>query len=212
MSILLDHERLVLGLDSNGMYLTPEEFDAVEDWDDNYRYELIQGVVIVSPIPLEAEADPNEDLGYLLRHYRETHPQGTTLNLTLPERYIHLPNSRRRADRVIWAGLGRTPDPKRDVPSVAVEFVSKRQRDRKRDFLVKRTEYREAGIQEYWIIDRFRQQMTVCFQDGSERIVTADQTYETSLLPGFVLPLGRILAVAAQWEENTEDTNRAAQA
>ena len=27
------------------MSMTPEEFDAIEDWDENYRYELIRGVL-----------------------------------------------------------------------------------------------------------------------------------------------------------------------
>ena len=205
MCILLDLERLVLGPDSNGMCLTPEEFDAVEDWDDNYRYELIHGVVIVSPIPLQAETGPNEELGRLLLNYSYDHPQGAALDGTLPEQHIRTSAGRRRADRVIWSGLGRQPDPKSDVPTVAVEFVSQRQRDRQRDFIVKRAEYRAAGVKEYWIIDRFRQQMTVCFQDGTERTVAADQTYETPLLPGFILSLGRILAVAAQWEDSNED-------
>jgi Uma2 family endonuclease len=209
MSILLEAERLTLGRDSNGVQMTPAEFDAVTDWDDNYRYELIQGVVIVSPIPLEAEADPNEELGHLLRQYRDTDPQGTALNLTLPERYIHVPNGRRRADRVIWAGLGRRPDPKEDVPTIAVEFVSVRQRDRRRDFVAKRTEYRAVGVKEYWIIDRFRQEMTVCFQDGNQRVIPQDQTYETPLLPGFVLPLARILALAAAWADRAEDDDDA---
>ena len=209
MSILLEAEPLTLGRNSNGMQMTPEEFDAVRDWDDNYRYELIQGVVIVSPISLEAEADPIEELGYWLRHYRNTHPQGTSLDATMQERYIHVPNGRRRADRVIWAGLGRLPEPKQDVPTVAVEFVSARQRDRRRDFLAKRAEYRMMGVKEYWIIDRFRQEMTVCFQDCSQRVIPHDQTYETPLLPGFILPLGRILAVAAAWADrgNDDDDN-----
>ena len=44
---------------SNGMLLTPEEFDAVVDYDEMYAYELIRGVVIVNPLASEAECDPN---------------------------------------------------------------------------------------------------------------------------------------------------------
>ena len=32
----------VLGPESAGMLLTPEEFDAVTDYDDQFRYELIR--------------------------------------------------------------------------------------------------------------------------------------------------------------------------
>ena len=187
---------------SNGMELSPEEFDAVTKWDPAYRYELVHGVVIVSPIPAEGEAAPVDELGYLLRRYQEDHPRGAALDMTLPERYVYLHDgSRRRADRVVWAGLGRLPDPKLDPPTIAVEFVSKSRRDRKRDYEIKRTEYREVGVAEYWIVDRFHRTMTVSFVDGTERIVTESETYQTSKLPGFELPLHSLLAVADQWNK-----------
>ena len=34
---------------------------------------------------------------------------------------------------MIWTGLGRTPDEETDIPSIVVEFVSKRRRDALRD-------------------------------------------------------------------------------
>ncbi|MFQ5732592.1 MAG: Uma2 family endonuclease, partial [Planctomycetaceae bacterium] len=145
-----------LAFDSAGLRMTPEEFDAVDDWDELYRYELIDGIVIVNPIPSEAEADPNELLGALLRIYERNHPNGKSLDGTLSERYIHFPNHRRRADRVIWAGLGRRPHPKTDVPTIAVEFVSRVKRNAERDYETKRDEHLAAGVQEYWIVDRFR--------------------------------------------------------
>jgi len=184
--------------------MTPEEFDAVEEWDEEYNYELIHGVLVVSPIPLEQEADPNEVLGYLLRRYREDHPQGSALDTTLPERYIRTQTSRRRADRVIWAGLGQRPDPKLDVPTIVAEFVSEGKRSFKRDYEEKRREYREIGVIEYWVIDRFQRTMSVFSnQPGVPpiRVVAATETYQTPLLPGFELPLARLLAAADQWDE-----------
>jgi Uma2 family endonuclease len=185
------------------MELTPEDFDAVTDWDPAYRYELIRGVVIVSPISAESEASSVDELGYLLWRFQEDHPGGKSLDMTLPERYVYLHDgSRRRADRVIWAGLGRIPDPVLDPPSIAVEFVSKSRRDRKRDYEVKRAEYRDAGIAEYWIVDRFRRTMTVSFVDGTERVVTEPETYQTAKLPGFELPLRDLLAAADKWNKS----------
>ncbi len=141
--------------------MTPEEFDAVTDYDDRFVYELIHGVLIVSPFPGESERDPNEELGFLLRTYQYQHPQGTALDKTLTEQYIALPDSRRRADRMIWVGLGRVPNPQKHVPSIVVEFVSRRKRDRVRDYEEKRRDYQAIGIAEYWIIDRFEKTMTV---------------------------------------------------
>jgi Uma2 family endonuclease len=179
--------------------MTPEEFDAITNYDDRYRYELVHGVLVVTPIPAEAEVDPNEELGYWLRDYRDHHPQGSSLNLTLPERYIRTGDSRRRADRLIWAGLGRRPDTAVDVPAIVVEFVSRRRRDWLRDFVEKKGEYLAIGIAEYWIIDRFRRTMTVYFQPSrnpAERLVAENEIYRTDLLPGFDLALARLLAVA----------------
>jgi hypothetical protein len=148
--------KLRLDFESAGMLLTPEEFDAVDDYDDEYRYELIRGVLVVNPIPSEGEVDPNEELGRWLRNYQEQHPQGAALDATLPERYVRTATSRRRADRVIWAGMGRLPDSKRDAPQIGA---------------------------------------------GARRVITVaeKEVYRTNLLPGFELPLARLLAIADRW-------------
>jgi Uma2 family endonuclease len=195
-----------LGAWSNGMKMSPEEFDKSTDFDELYAYELINGVLIVSPPPGESERDPNGELDFLLRAYQWSQPGQSALDKTLSEQYVHLPGSRRRADRVIWIGLGRTPDPLTDVPAIAVEFVSKRLRDRVRDYEEKRGEYLAAGVQEYWIIDRFRRIMTVYRRppgEPAELTIKENEVYRTPLLPGFELPLARLLKVADDWNRGT---------
>jgi Uma2 family endonuclease len=195
---------LVLSPDMAGTLMTPAEFDAAEvDADDGSRYELIQGLLIVTPIPLEAEADPNEVLGYLLRKYQESHPQGHSLDETLGERHVFGGRNRRRADRVIWAGLGRLPKPRLDPPAIIVEFVSAGRRDRERDYVEKRREYKTIGVREYWVIDRFHRTMTVYGAKVSpkgKKVVPENGVYTTPILPGFELPLSRLLAVADKWK------------
>jgi len=184
------------------MLLTPDEFDAITEYDDGFRYELIRGVLVVTPVPALAEASPNDELGAMLRQYQREHPQGAALDETVPERYVRTSTGRRRADRVVWTGLGRRPDPADDVPAIVVEFVSSSRRDRRRDYEEKRREYREAGVVEYWIVDRFRRRMTVYRSpsEGETELVVAEQdTYQTALLPGFELPLKRLLAVGDRW-------------
>ncbi len=194
----------LIGLGSAGTPMSIEEFDALEedDCDERYRYELIHGVLVVSPIPSEMEGDPNEELGHFLRTYRDQHPQGSAVDATLPERYV-LTENRRRADRVIWAGLGRMPRPRQDMPTIAVEFVSPGKRNWLRDYIEKRREYLEAGVREYWVIDRFQKIMTV-YRKDEETVVRADQTYRTDLLPGFELSLAKLLTVSSRWA-GTED-------
>ncbi len=199
-----DIQTTAIGPGSAGILMTPEEFDAITDYDQLYRYELIHGVLVVNPIPSEAEVGPNEQLGRMLLNYRDQHPQGTALDDTLPERYVRTHESQRRPDRVIWAGLGRQPNPRIDLPTIVIEFVSASKRDRQRDYVEKRREYLEIGIAEYWIIDRFRRVMTVYRQETAkpaEQLVGEKETYRTDLLPGFELPLARLLAVADAWKE-----------
>jgi Uma2 family endonuclease len=195
-------KRIRLTRASNGMLMTPEEFDAITDCDEQFVYELIHGVLIVSPPSGESERDPNGELDYLLRHNRATHAQGAALDKTLGEQYIYLAGSRRRADRVIWVGLGRIPNPQTDVPAIIVEFVAKRKRDRVRDYEEKRREYTAIGVAEYWVIDRFQRTMTVYKHTAGDQtavVIKAEETYRTPLLPGFELPLARLLKVADDW-------------
>jgi Uma2 family endonuclease len=190
------------GIESNGTLMTPAEFDTA-DFDDQWRYELINEVLIVSPLPLLNEADPNEELGFLLRLYQHSHAKGKSLNLTVQERHVRTGKNRRRADRVIWAGLGRLPR-KNEKPTVVIEFVSKRKRDRERDYVAKRAEYQSIKVQECWIIDRFTKTMTVHILDGNnfrEKVINSKQSYRTKLLPGFELPLADLFELANRWSD-----------
>jgi Uma2 family endonuclease len=182
-----------------GTLMTRDEFDAVEEYDEEYRYELVHGVLVAYPHPQAAESHPNEELGSCLRQYQEQHPQGGALDLTLPQQYVRTRTSQRLADRLIWAGLGRVPKRRRDLPTIVVEFVSARRRDRQRDYIDKRQEYREVGIPEYWIIDRFQRTLTVLRNrpDGEEELTFgAQEVYSTPLLPGFELSLAALFAAA----------------
>ena len=70
-------------------------------------------------------------------------------------------------------------------PAIVVEFVSKRHRDRVRDYEEKRRQYLAIGVQEYWIIDRFQRIMTVLPPAGrvepAEQIIKENEVYRTPL-------------------------------
>ena len=183
--------------------MTPEEFDAI-DPDScvrGYRFELINGVFVVSPPVDDAECDPNEYLGHLLIVYLEGHPLGGALDMTMSERYVPGTSQRRRCDRAIWTGLGRLPDTSNDVPSIVIEFVSRSKSDFIRDYETKRNEYLGGGVKEYWVIDRFRRIMTV-YRPGLDPLVVPETlVYTTGMLPGFELPLARLLSRADRWKK-----------
>ena len=202
--------RLRLGPRSAGLLLIPAEFDratGVRGW----RYELINGVLVVSPIPSRQERHPNEMLGYWLRQYQESRPHGTSLDLTLPEEELETRQGqdRRRVDRAIWVGLGRDPE-EGEVPTIAVEFVSSGKINQERDYIVKRAEYREVGVRQYWVIDRFKRTLT-CSDFGGEKdqeqVFKEGQAFETPPLPGFVLDLKRLLSFADRWAKKKRRGN-----
>jgi Uma2 family endonuclease len=192
-------KRRPMGLWANGMLMTPEEFDAEEDWNPNYRYELINGVLIVSPPAEEGERGPNDELGYLLRDYQYRNSEGSRIDDTLSEQTVATAAGRRRMDRAIWIGFGRNIQPNKDIPTIAVEYVANRSRDRHRDFVEKRAEYEAIGVVEYWIIDRFRRTLSV-IRKGDVQVFSEKDTYRTDLLPGFELPLQRLLAISDKYK------------
>lgn len=208
MSTITAKQTAPYGPRDAGAIMTLDEFEEA-DFELGHRYELIHGVLVVTPPPLEEERDANEELGHWLRNYRESHPNGESLDLTLPEQNVRTTFQNRRCDRVIWAGLGRRPRSRgpvgrRDVPTIVVEFPSSRPADRRRDYEEKRIEYRDIGVREYWIVDRFRRILTCYHRRGArwaKRVIRETETYRTPLLPGFELPLAKLLAVSDQYRQ-----------
>jgi Uma2 family endonuclease len=207
MSIVVEKLTIPFGPRDAGVPISLDEFESAE-FEPGYRYELIHGVLVVTPPPLEEERDANEELGHWLRMYQESHPEGKSLDLTLPEQNIRTKTQNRRCDRAIWVGLGRAPRTRgeianRDVPSIVVEFPSSRPADQRRDYEEKKDEYRDLGVKEYWIIDRFCRTMLIYAWRGKrwvKRTVAEEATYRSALLPGFELPLEKLLAVTDKYQ------------
>lgn len=81
------------------------------------------------------------------------------------------------------------------VPDLIFEFVSPSPADRRRDYIDKRIDYEKVGVKEYIIVDRFDRKVTILSLRGgrySERIISADGTYDSPLLPGFAVPLATV--------------------
>ena len=78
-------------------------------------------------------------------------------------------------------------------------------RDRDRDYIAKRDEYMTVGLEEYWIIDRFHRRMTIVRRDQPDVVLGEKDVYRTPLLPGFELPLKRLLDVADELERASEE-------
>lgn len=81
------------------------------------------------------------------------------------------------------------------VPDLLAEVLST---DRRRDLVMKRQWYAEAGVPEYWIIDPVNDIITVLELVGSEyaerAVLGRDDTLTTPTIPGFALSLERLFA------------------
>src|SRR5207237_9171857 len=82
--------------------------------------------------------------------------------------------------------------------ALVMEIVIGDAADRARDLIVKRKEYAEARIAEYWIVDPQEQRITVLTLDGSAYRVhgdfTAGQHATSVLLPGFSVSVDAVFA------------------
>jgi Uma2 family endonuclease len=124
--------------------------------------EFDQGNLEFLPMPTRAHQLIVLYLYRLLWQYVESHNLGQVLTAPMPVK--------------LWAGKFREPDivflarteserfaeryPK--GADLVMEVVSGSGIDRERDLVIKRQEYAEAGIPEYWIVDPQEEQITVC--------------------------------------------------
>lgn len=191
-----------MGVEVNGLIMTARQFDRAL-FEPGHRFELINGVCVVAPPPDENERLPNDVLSFTLRLYQQG-PHGRHLNQTMPEHQIAIGSNRRRADRVIWCGLGRHPK-RGELPTIVIELVSEGRRSWIRDYETKRDEYLAAGVREYWIINRFDRTITVWSKTTTGRrkkVWREEQTLQTDLLPGFELPIAEVMGEASRWDDS----------
>lgn len=127
--------------------------------DDGNKYELVRGALFVTPAP----GVPHEEIAVRLTHliyaYVVTNRLGYVYH---PRSSIMFEGSEVEPDLMV-----RQPHPDRDdptwenapTPSLVVEIVSRI--TARRDRHEKRTLYMDAGIPEYWIVDRFAKTITI---------------------------------------------------
>jgi Uma2 family endonuclease len=149
--------------------LTLEEFDALPE-DDSARYELQEGVLVVSPRPLNPH---QEAMAELLVQLRTGLPPGWT-SITEPDVVIG-PATVRIPDLVV----ARRPLPDRMLRAselaLAVEIISPGSRNL--DRVLKAYEYAQAGIPQYWVVD-LEEPSIVVFTLGPEGYTAGEPVTE----------------------------------
>jgi len=159
------------------------------------RIELVKGVLVVRELPGLRHARVTLDLALRLG----PHVRAAGLGQVYAEAGFKLatdPDTVRGPD-VAFIGKHRLLDPEpagfTDVaPDLVVEVLSPS--DRPGAVLTKVADWLSAGTRLVWVLDPARRLARVYRHDGSEQILTADESLDgEDVVPGFTCPLGEIL-------------------
>lgn len=162
------------------------------------RVELNDGML--ESLPMTSRAHQFLML-YLARiienHLEKSHTVGDVL--AAPFKIRLAPGVIREPD-VIYLGSDRAQD-QSNPPNGAdclIEIVSTGSEARKRDFDTKRTEYAQAGVSEYWIVDPFHQVVHVLTLDGDvyqeHGVFKSGQTITSVLFSGLTIDIDELFA------------------
>jgi Uma2 family endonuclease len=187
--------------------LTFEEYLVYDDGTDN-RYELVDGELIMVPLPTPDHSDlidllraTFQKLILVKEHpwlvkgdvgvYTGVNPQTGKDRSRTPD--LCIPTSSQwaqvKANKKAAAVL-RTP------PLLVVEIVSPSSRTT--DYQSKRSEYESAKVSEYWIVDLIQQKVTVLtLVEGSytEQVFTGGDRINSATFPDLELTVERVLGV-----------------
>jgi Uma2 family endonuclease len=187
-----------VGPQDDGRSMSLDDFDRASGR-EGYLYELNKGVIEVTDVPDPTHFAQVQVVRNALVVYQDSSPGRIHSVAGSNESKILLAGdqSERHPDVSVYL----SPPPagpdvwSRWIPAIVVEVVSKR--STKRDYQDKPAEYLSFGIDEYWIVDSSRNQMTAMTRwrgQWKEKILKPTQKYSTPLLPGFSLDLKRVLS------------------
>jgi Uma2 family endonuclease len=163
------------------------------DLPEGQRYELVDGVIEVSPTPDELHDYAIMQLVERLFAYRQSHA-GAFAHLSTRSSVL-IPNKTtiREPDLSLYQVFQKSSQWsawKKDCPFWIAEATSHEQEAR--DLEEKREDYWMAGIQEYWIVHRQQQRVLVLNRESNdwlEKVYFPNQEAISVRLPGFSLPV-----------------------
>lgn len=189
-----------VGPEDNGRRMSLDEFDRAIGR-EGYLYELNKRVIEVTDVPHPKHLAQVQEVRDQVVVYRLAHPDVIhTVAGSNESKILLAPDqSERHPDLSIYLG----PPPEVGdvwslwIPAIVVEVVSPS--SIKRDYEDKPDEYLGFGIDEYWIVDAAKRQMTANVRwrgQWKPKVVKGSQKYTTRHLPGFTLDLKRVFAAA----------------
>ena len=158
------------------------------------RVELVRGLLVVRELPGMRHARVAMDLALALG----AHVRAAALGRVYAEAGFKLasnPDTVRGPD-VAFIRRDRIPDPEPTgfahfAPDLVVEVISPG--DRPGEVLAKVADWLSAGTRLVWVLDPARRVARVYRDDGTEQILTADESLDGGdVVPGFSCPVGEI--------------------
>ena len=193
----------IVGPDDHGRQMTLEEFESSESVEGRL-YELSRGVVTVIDVPKRKHLAQINAIKRQIHAYDVAHPQQIHTIATGSECKILLKDlqSERHPDLAVY--LSPPPSDEDDfwstwIPELVIEVVSPS--SVQRDYVEKREEYLQFGVQEYWIVDAEKGQMLVLQRSRgtrAERTVRPPEVYQTRLLAGVEFACDAVFKAAAK--------------
>lgn len=178
----------------NGLRLSAADFFDLPD--DGFRYELVNGVVIVTPSPLPRHQLVALEVARQLANYLATNPVGEAF----PETDVCLGTAEGGGDLVyrpemVYYRMQRLASLDQRLtgpPDLVVEVISPP--TRQKDTRTKREDYERFAVTEYWIVDPDRNAITFLRHDGRKYVqVQPDgDRFASQAVDGFVLDLAAV--------------------
>lgn len=179
-----------------GLRMSAEEFFDLPD--DGLDYELLDGVLLVTPSPEPQHQWVLAEVVAQLVVHLKAHPVGKAF----PETDIHLGQIATGQDLVykpelVYYSAERLKQMGRRLvgpPDLVVEIVSPM--TRRYDTETKRDDYERCGVREYWIIDPQRDSLTFLRHDGQRfvEVLAEGDRFASQAVEGFVLNLTDVRA------------------
>lgn len=184
-----------------GLRMAADEFLSLPD--DGFNYELLDGVVVMSPNPTPPHQRVAGEIFSQIKWYLRDHPVGEVFF----EIDVHLGRGARGGDlvyrpEVIFVSAARLPEMTEKIsgaPELVVEVISRG--SRRLDTQTKRGDYERSGVEEYWLVDPQRRALTFLRRAGGKFVEAQPDgdTLASSAIAGFELDLKPVRAAFEPW-------------
>lgn len=194
MSVSETRGRLNLGRADHGRALTDEEF-AEAFYDEPWRYELVEGKLVVMSPNSEEHDDASEPWRDHFVAYKLAN-RGI-IQKVVSEAWVKVRSGQQRIGDLGVYLHGRRSGIRRPerAPELMFEIVSQGKKNQRRDLVEKRADYRAIEILEYVVIEPVARKVTIFRHrpaDYTRRVLAAGDVYTTPLLPGLAIPLDEV--------------------